>query len=306
MISRVRPDDPLELGPGGTVDGSRLGEVIRLGLILAGIIAGVFIWQAVVVGVPNGGDGWSYWQAPLDHPYDRAASNELLSYLYTPAFLQLLAPLKLLTFEAFNALWVAILVAVAVLLAGPLAFPVLLLPPVLKELEVGNIHILLGLMTALSFRWPSAYAFGLLTKVTPGIGVIWFVVRREWRKAAVALAVTAGIAALSMVVAPRQWLDWLVVFRRPTVYEGAVPISLLLRGPVAALLVLWGARTSRPWTVPVAVTLALPDLWINGLAVLLGAIPLLPWERLPGPLGLSLRPIFDGRPRESRATGLTD
>jgi hypothetical protein len=34
--------------------------------------------------------------------------------------------------------------------------------------------------------------------------------------------------------------------------------------------------------------------------VLLGAIPLLAWERLPQPFATILRPIFDGRP--SRTT----
>src|SRR5690242_20320380 len=74
-------------------------RMVRFGLIVGGSIAAAFIWQAVVLGVPNGGDGWSYWQAPYAHPYDRAARDELLSYLYSPAFLQALAPLKLLTFD---------------------------------------------------------------------------------------------------------------------------------------------------------------------------------------------------------------
>lgn len=35
----------------------------------------------------------------------------------------------------------------------------------------------------------------------------------------------------------------------------------------------WGARTDRRWTVIVAATLALPVLWIAGLAMLIGVIP---------------------------------
>ena len=40
------------------------------------------------------------------------------------------------------------------------------------------------------------------------------------------------------------------------------------RGPVV-----WGARTDRRWTVVVAATLALPVIWIAGLATLVGVIP---------------------------------
>jgi hypothetical protein len=38
--------------------------------------------------------------------------------------------------------------------------------------------------------------------------------------------------------------------------------------------VVWGARTNRRWTVPVAGMLALPALWYGGLAMLLAAIAL--------------------------------
>ena len=43
--------------------------------------------------------------------------------------------------------------------------------------------------------------------------------------------------------------------------------------PLAALLVIWGARTDRPWTVPVAAAAALPIIWPHGLTVALAAIP---------------------------------
>ena len=36
---------------------------------------------------------------------------------------------------------------------------------------------------------------------------------------------------------------------------------------ILVLLVIWGARTDRRWTVPVAATLALPVLWVSGFAI---------------------------------------
>ncbi len=45
--------------------------------------------------------------------------------------------------------------------------------------------------------------------------------------------------------------------------------------PSAVALVVWGARTDRRWTVPVASMLALPALWYGGISMLLAVIPLL-------------------------------
>jgi len=50
---------------------------------------------------------------------------------------------------------------------------------------------------------------------------------------------------------------------------------------VAAIVVTWGALTDRRWTVPLASAIALPVLWINGFAMLIATIPLLP--RVMGP-----------------------
>ena len=60
----------------------------------------------------------------------------------------------------------------------------------------------------------------------------------------------------------------------------SIPLPLLVRLPAAALLVVWGARTNRPWALPTAAMLALPVLWLVGLAMLTAAFALSPW----GPL----------------------
>jgi hypothetical protein len=48
-------------------------------------------------------------------------------------------------------------------------------------------------------------------------------------------------------------------------------------------VVIWGARTDRRWAVPIASTIALPVLWLNGLAMLVAVVPLLPHEFGPTP-----------------------
>jgi hypothetical protein len=55
----------------------------------------------------------------------------------------------------------------------------------------------------------------------------------------------------------------------------AVPIPFVVRLPFAVLLVVWGARTNRRWTVPVSAMLALPALWYGGLSIMVATLPLL-------------------------------
>jgi hypothetical protein len=90
--------------------------------------------------------------------------------------------------------------------------------------------------------------------------------------------VTAGLSLVSFVVAPDLWFRWVDVLTAAASAEEwpftvQVPLPIRLFG--GAVLVIWGARTDRRWTVPAAATLALPVLWINGLAMLVALLPLL-------------------------------
>ena len=79
------------------------------------------------------------------------------------------------------------------------------------EVAGGNVSLLLAAAIVVGFRWPAAWSIVLLTKLTPGIGLLWFAVRREWRALAIALGVTAAIAAISFAILPDQWRTWLDV-----------------------------------------------------------------------------------------------
>ena len=82
------------------------------------------------------------------------------------------------------------------------------------EVAGGNVSLLLAVAIVVGFRWPAAWALVLLTKLTPGIGLLWFAVRREWRSLAIALGATAAIVAVSFVILPDQWRDWVDVVIR--------------------------------------------------------------------------------------------
>jgi hypothetical protein len=253
-----------------------------------GVAVAVGAWALIVVFSDPWGRLWGtgqdarcYWQATLANPYLHSDWNDPIAYVYSPAFLQLVSPLTALPWQAFVAAWTAILIAAVRFLTGPrLLAAGLLFPFTTMEVAGGNVSLLLAAAIVLGFRWPAAWSLVLLTKITPGIGLLWFAVRREWRALAIALGATAAIAAVSFVVLPDQWRSWVdVVIRNVAAGKSgtwaSLPVPLWIRLPIAAALVVWGARTDRRWTVPVASMIALPALWYGGLSMLLAVIPLI-------------------------------
>jgi hypothetical protein len=225
-----------------------------------------------------GVDAYTYWTADPSSPYTSSAPGTAQAFFYSPAFAQLSAPIHFLPWQVFIALWTVLLTAALVWQAGLWTAFALLLVPVFVDLTVGNIHLLLGAAIVLGFRWPWTWAFVLLTKITPGVGLLWFAFRREWRNLAIALGVTAALVAVSLAFDFRLWQQWverdlLVSFATPP-SQPQIAIPLLIRLPAAAALVIWGARTDRKWTVPMAAALAMPVLWISAFAVL-AALPAL-------------------------------
>jgi hypothetical protein len=222
----------------------------------------------------HGVDARTYWGASLDNPYPGPQVGLPGAYLYSPAFLQALTPLRLLPWEVFHAIWTGLGIAAAVFLVGPIAaaLAITLLPFVYRDLFVGNIHLMLGVAIVLGFQWPGTWAFVLLTKVTPGIGLLWFAVRREWRSLAVAVGVSAAVSLISFVLAPYLWFDWVNRLRGDSGTAGSgYLLGIVVRVAVAAALVAIGARTNRAWLVPVASMLAIPIIWPDSLAILLAA-----------------------------------
>ncbi len=223
-----------------------------------------------------GYDAWSYWTLDLGAPY-RGSVGDLGFFPYSPAAALALSPLTAVSWPVFVIIWWSLLIG-ALVWIGRRDFLVLLaFPPVAIELYHGNIHLLLAAALVASFRYPALWAFVVLTKVTPGIGLLWFVARREWRQLATALLVTGAIAGISFLLMPSQWAQWIAAIdvsaANPPVWP-ALGIPLWVRLPFAAAIVWWGATRSARWSVPVAATLALPALWIAGLSMLVACWPL--------------------------------
>jgi hypothetical protein len=227
-------------------------------------------------GMGPGQDARAYWAAPLDAPYVPGSVGRESAYLYSPAFLVAMSPLRALPWPLFVAAWTVILLAVLYWLARPLLFlPLLVLT--LPEIWGGNITILLAAAIVVGLSRPAAWAFPLLTKVTPGVGVLWFAFRGQWSRLAAALLATAAIIGVTAIVTPGLWAEWMSLLASSTgssTVPGSVPVPLMLRLPAAVLVIAWAARTDRAWLLPVGVLLAMPVIWWGSLAILIATVAL--------------------------------
>jgi hypothetical protein len=272
-------------------------RAVRDGLVISGWLATLFVFLVVIpAGHSFGYDAFSYWSIDFDDLYGRAMSSNfaLGAFRYAPPIAFLFGPLQALPWWLFLWLWTAAGLAILFWLGGRWALVLLALPPVALELYHGNVHLLMAGAVALGFRLPWLWSFVVLTKLSPGIGVLWFAFRREWRPLAWALGATAVVSLLTYVLAPHYWSEFIASIAsnldQPQSYS--VPPPAPIRIPLAAALLFWGARTDRPWTVALAAALALPIIWPHGLTVAVAAIPflrrgdraaLLPgWERAAG------------------------
>lgn len=198
------------------------------------------------------------------------------AYNYSPVFAQAIYPLTLLPWPVFLGLWMAGIAAVLLWLLWPLpakwrwlVYLVLLAPAV----GIGNIQVFIAAACVVGLRYPAAWAFPALTKVTPALGPVWFLARREWRPLLVSAMATLFVAGVSFVAAPHLWIRWISFLETsPVPPTQAYLPPLWLRLLIAVLLVAWGARKDRRWTLAVGIALAVP-LWSANLILFGAALP---------------------------------
>jgi hypothetical protein len=259
-------------------------KAVRDGLFIAGLIALVATLVGAWLDQTGAYDAHSYWQAFRGYMYARPVLGAPQAFYYSPAFLQVLWPLLALPFPVFLALWYALLGGSLAVLTRQWLIVALISVIVGIDIIRGNIEMLMAVAVVVGFRFPAAWAFILLTKVTPGVGLLWFVVRREWRALAQAIVATLVVVGASFVLAPGLWVDWI----RSLIDNAAVsipwpyfPVPLVVRLPAAAVIVAIGAMRTWRWTVPVAAAVAMPALWPVNLAILVAVVPLTSARLLP-------------------------
>jgi hypothetical protein len=250
-------------------------RLLRFALLVAGIFAVAYYWYFLTV-IQAGAtpvDADYYWHADPNNLYPRAAEGLANGYVYTPAFEFLAAPWRLLPFLTFVAIYRVLLLAILVWLAGPLTLPVLLTFPVASEINCGNIQLILAAAIVLGRRWPAAWSVVLLTKVTPGIGLLYYVLRREWRYVAIAGAATAAALAIALILYRGQWPGYIGLMSNQAPVTGPLYLSLWQRLPFALAIVVVGAWRGWWWTVVVAAFVALPAWYYISPALLVAALP---------------------------------
>lgn len=243
------------------------------GLVAVWIV--LLILQPDVTNKPFGVDARAYHSAPFDNPYDGPPVGSAGAYLYPPPFIQTLLPLRLLPWEVFISLYVALeLAALAWLLSPQIALLSLAIPYVLAEVTIGNIHLFMAVGIVLAVRHqPAAWAFVALTKPTVVVVGAWHLFRGRWGEAAVAVGVTLGVVAISVLVGFDLWVAWVERMTEDTDTAGPVWMaSLVARMALAVMIVAFAAWRQRPAFLPIAAFVALPIPWLEGLT-LLAAVP---------------------------------
>ena len=256
----------------------RFAKPIGVGLVFAGLLFLLYLFSVTAPMTQSFGfDAFAYWNVSMPDPYELPV-GELGSYNYSPVFAQVLDWASSVEFWVFLWMWTWLLIGSIIWLAGSPSWVLVAFafPMVALELYHGNIHILLAVAIVLGFRHPWTWSFVLLTKPSAGVGLLWFAVRREWRQLGIALGATAAIVAVSFVLAPQAWFDWIDQMIRAVGDQprsSSIQVPLWVRLPLAVALVVWGAMTNRRWTVVVSSMLALPVLWFSAPAMLIGVLP---------------------------------
>ncbi len=246
-----------------------------------------WIWLQSQLGTSPEYDSDAYWGFALADLYTGTALGDRGAFLYSPWVAWGFAPFSALPYPAFYALLSAASMAALVWILGwELAAISLFALPISNEIARGNIHLLLGAAIVAGMRWPAAWAWVLLTKVTPGIGLAWFAFRREWRTLATAAGATMGLVAIGFAIDADLWTRWfgmLVANVGATGPNSLFEIPVLPRLAAAAVIIGLAAWRNRPAAIPVAAMLALPAVWVNSLAILVACWPLWRMQRASAP-----------------------
>lgn len=272
-------------------------DVSRDALLMVGVLAGI----AQVLGViPVPHDALAYWTADLRHLYPASwlVVNPTNGYVYPPPLAQLMAPLHMLPWAVFVVAWTTALFGALWLMTGRWVWVVVIAGvlaivfPIPAAFGVGlgyalngNIQLFIGAAVVLAVKRPALWAFPLLTKAGPGIGLLWHVVRGDWRAVGTAVISTCGVVIISFVIYPDAWAQFVAFLRSNSLDTSPldlVPIPWPVRLAMAAALIAWGVWRDHAWTIPIAAGWASPALYLDSYwGIWLGAIRLSGWADVP-------------------------
>jgi hypothetical protein len=276
-FSRLRA---YRLSPGGQ---TWLGRGIAVIGFL--VLARVLLVQGIVGDGGGGGiDAIAYWTAAkaaaIGISLYQSAEGVFAAYAYPPPLAHLLAPFSGLPVAVFVWGWRFVEIGCLRIAVGSWtrAGWAMFFPPVLAELDAGNVHLIMAAVCSVAMRGvaapigPSAlFKFASL----PLIPIGWV---RDRRGLIGGFAVAAVVCIVSIGLDRQGWSDWLGFLGRSTIPSGlhnvmeAVPLPLRL--VAAAALGLAAIRWVR--LAPIAVVLAYPVVWIDALSTLVAVFAPVP------------------------------
>jgi hypothetical protein len=268
------------LRPGRSISVVWEPDVSRDAMLLVGILVGIAQaggWFAAPV------DAIAYWQAGTStNLYPAAWSEVAAGYLfYPPPVAQLSTLIQPIGFPAFILLFTGATFGAFWYCARRWSLPLVALgipyfvgigPDVsgmfLAYALIGNLQWILAALTIMALRHPALWSIELLTKVTTAVGWWWHALRGEWRAAAIGAFASVLIMSTSFALAPDLWFDFGgFVMRNATMANPPIPqfpVPFGVRLATALPILVWGARTNRPWTVPLVVGWSLPAVHTAG------------------------------------------
>ena len=244
-------------------------------------------------------DEQAYWRAAVrfaegESMYDPSATpgDASYGYWYPPPLAQALAPVtSFLSPEAFSLVWTLLLLGCLWWLGGRNVFVALALIaflPVVVELRVRNVHLVLAVLAVLALRRSSLFWIpAAAIKVSPVLGLAYLAAARKWREAFVTGIVGLAVLAISVLLAPGAWTEFvaIVVSQAASSEASIVPVPFPVRFAGAAALAvaagLLAHRGPRGSAFPahealliVALTIANPTLWMTAFSLLVAIVPL--------------------------------
>jgi hypothetical protein len=270
-----------------------------IALVALAAIGGALLAVIVTTYWSNPGDNLAYWIAAT-----RVAAGEPIyatgetafapyAYHYTPPLAQALAPLTLVI---PTVVYIAVYRGLELLTVWDLGgrrflgmLALIAFIPVAVELRFENVHLFMAIGIILGLRrWPWLFAVGAVIKISPGLGIVYLALRRRWRDAAIATLVGGAIVGVSFVLDPGLWRAWLdaVLMRADMTGNSLLPVPYFARAAAGlALTVVGGLLGGRrgELLLVAGITIANPNLAMNGLAVLAAAFPI--W--FAGPDGIA-------------------
>lgn len=251
-------------------------------------VIGYALCATVLIGhgtAPNGGggaDAFAYWTAGgnllAGRPVYGNGVGAYEAFLYPSPLAQVFAPLASLPFPAALWIWRGVLLACLRVAAGSwvrAGIALLVFPPDIAEMDVGNVHLVLAAGVALAIRGrPEGLPATALTKFA-SLAALPMAAAHHPRRLAIGIGVAAVIAAASFFISPELWLAYPKFLsamppEQTGWYDLGRGIPTALRLWAAALVAIAAIRWPR--LAAVAATLALPVVWFSGLSVLTAAL----------------------------------